>query len=110
MTSFGRRTSFEGTMTEASADPAPVRDDNERSMLALGSVLLRWRRTIVALGLAGAAAGLATGLLATRVYMSSAKFLPQVSEASSAGLASVASQFGIRLPPSGGGWGPPVYV
>jgi hypothetical protein len=38
-------------------------------------------------------------------------FLPQVSEASSSGLAVVASQFGIRMPTAtGGGWGPPIYV
>src|SRR2546428_7338402 len=98
-------------MTEQSAGRAPLlRGDDEVSLLALGSVLLRSRRTIIALGLVSAAAGLATGLLTTRVYMSSAKFLPQVSEGSSSGLASVANQFGIRLPSSGGGWGPPVYV
>src|SRR5438552_3816542 len=98
-------------MTQESTDPGPVhRGEDEISLLALGSVLLRWRRTIVTLGLIGSAVGLATGLLATRVYKSSAKFLPQVSEASSPGLALVASQFGIRMPTGSGGWGPPVYV
>ncbi len=97
-------------MTGTSPDPMPVsKEDKEISLLALVSVLLRWRRTIVVLVLASGAAGLATGLLTTRVYRSSATFLPQVSEGSPSGLALVASQFGIRVP-SGGGWGPPVYV
>src|SRR5256712_11842870 len=98
-------------MTEQSAGRAPLlRGDDEVSLLALGTVLLRWRWTIIALGLVGIAAGLATGLLTTRVYVCSAKFLPQVTEASSSALTLAASQFGIRLPTSGGGWGPPVYV
>ncbi|PYP18466.1 MAG: hypothetical protein DMD54_05125 [Gemmatimonadetes bacterium] len=97
-------------MTGTSPDPMPVlKEDSEISVLALVSVLLRWRRTIVVLVLASGAAGLATGLLTTRVYRSSATFLPQVSEGSASGLALVASQFGIRVP-SGGGWGPAVYV
>lgn len=53
-------------MTEPSAGPAPVlQDDDEGSLLALGSVLLRWRRTIIALGLFGTMLGLAAGLLST---------------------------------------------
>ena len=98
-------------MTEASTGRVPVlRGDDEISLLALGSVLLITGVLIIALGLAGMAAGLAAGLLTTRVCLSSAKFLPQVSEASSSALMLAASQFGIRLPASGGGWGPPVYV
>src|SRR5438445_8264651 len=99
------------TMTQQSAGPGPAHQgEDEISLLALGSVLLRRRRTIVTLGLLGSAAGLATGLLATRVYKSSAKFLPQVSEASTSGIALVATQLGIRVPTSSGGWGPPVYA
>ena len=66
-------------MTGASSDPMPVsKEGNEISLLAVVSVLLRWRRTVVALSLASAVAGVATGLLTTRVYRSSATFLPQV--------------------------------
>ncbi len=98
-------------MTEDSAALVPVlQDDHEVSLLALGSVLLRWRRPIVALGLIGGAVGLLSGLLTTRVYLCSAKFLPQVPEGSASGLALVASQFGIRVPSSGSGWSAPVYV
>lgn len=98
-------------MTEDSAVLAPVsQDDHEVSLLVLGSVLLRWRRTIIALGIVGGAVGLLTGLLTTRVYQSSAKFLPQVPEGNASGLALMASQFGIRVPTSGSGWTAPVYV
>jgi uncharacterized protein involved in exopolysaccharide biosynthesis len=98
-------------MADASAGHAPgSRDVGEISLLSLGSVLLRWRRTVIALGLLGALAGLGRGLLSTRVYVSSATFLPQGAEGSASGLALAASQLGIRVPTSGGGWGPPVYV
>jgi uncharacterized protein involved in exopolysaccharide biosynthesis len=84
--------------------------DDEISLLAIGSVLLRRRRTILALGLSGTLLGLAAGLLSTRVYMSAAIFIPQGSQEGASGLALAASQFGIRVPTSGGAWGPPVYV
>jgi len=98
-------------MTVASAGRRTVlQEGDEISLLALGSILLRWRRTILALGLLGATVGLARGLLRTPVYKSSARFLPQVAEDAPSGLASVASQFGIRLPSNSGGWGPAVYA
>src|ERR1035437_6053265 len=96
-------------MTEASAGSPPALEDNEVSLLALGSVLLRWRRTVIALGLAGATLGIAMGLTGTRMYMSAATFIPQGSENVSSGPASAASQLGIRVP-SSGAWGPAVYV
>jgi len=97
-------------MTEQSNGPAPA-EDAGLSLLALASILLRWRLTIITLGLFGAAVGLLTGLLSTRVYSSTATFIPQESEGGSSGLAVAASQFGVRLTgSSGGAWGPPVYV
>lgn len=96
-------------MTE-SGEPVHHEDD-EMSVLALGSVLLRRRRMIIALGLLGSALGLAAGLSRPRVYVSGAVFIPQVSEGGASGLALAASQLGIRVPSSGGAaWGPPVYV
>lgn len=92
-------------------DAAAV-DSDGMSLLALANVVLRRRRMIIALGVLGAAVGLIVGLASTRVYRSTATFIPQGSESSgNSGLALAASQFGIRLPSSGGGtWGPPVYV
>ena len=101
-----------GIMTEPSADPVLLsRDNDEITFLSIANVLLRWRRTIVITGLLGAVAGMVAGLLTTREYVSAATFLPQAVEGSSTGgLAAAASQFGLRLPTSGSGWGPPVYA
>jgi uncharacterized protein involved in exopolysaccharide biosynthesis len=97
-------------MTELSLDRKPIDDSEEISLLALGTVLLRSRRTVVVLGVLGAVAGLAAGLLRTRVYTSTAMFLPQVSETGTSGFAAAAGQLGIRVPNGGGSWGPAVYV
>src|SRR2546422_1009355 len=99
-------------MTELpTARPASPAED-EMSLLAQVTVLLRWRRRIIAFGMVGACLGLVAGLLSRRVYRSSATFLPQGSDvnAGAAGLALVASQFGIKMPMPGNTWGPPVYV
>lgn len=86
--------------------------DHDPFLLAQVNLLLRWRGRIVALGLAGAVIGLASGLLRTRVYASSATFLPQASDANTtaSSLALAASQLGVRLPTATASWGPPVYV
>src|SRR5688572_30630078 len=89
--------------------PLPQRDD-EISLFKLATALLRWRRTIMALTVVGAVIGLAAALLTPRLYVSSAVFLPERSPDESSGLALAASQFGIRVPTGGGGWGPVVYV
>lgn len=102
-------------MTDPSSVRASAHNDDQISLEAWGSILLRWRRTIVALGLGGAVLGLAIGLLSRRVYVAGATFIPQSSEtglsgAGISGLALAASQFGIQVPTGGGAWGPPVYV
>src|SRR3989304_5372364 len=87
-------------------------DNDDVSLLALGSVLLLWRRTIIVLGLFGALGGLAAGLTSKRVYSSGATFIPQVSAggAPPPGPALPGARFGIRVPTSGGTWGPSIYV
>lgn len=98
-------------MIESGASPKLPNMDDEVSVLTVGIVLIKWRRTIIGLGLLGAILGLVIGLTSTRVYQSSAVFIPQTSDASVSGLAAAASQFGIRVPSTGGGnWGIPVYV
>jgi hypothetical protein len=75
--------------------------------------LLRHQRAIAIFTLTFSAAGLAFGLLSSRKYASSATFIPQGPESavgSNAALALAASQFGVRLPSSGGSWGPSIYV
>lgn len=88
---------------------APV-SGNEISLQGLGSTALRWRRGIMLLGFGGAALGLAFSLLSPRLFTSSATFIPQSSENELSSLALAASQFGIRMPSTSSGWGPPVYV
>jgi len=97
-------------MNEGAARLISPEGDDNISLLAWGNVLLRRRTVILTLGLVGATVGLAWAMLVTRVYASSAKFLPQVSEGRPSGLALVASQLGIQVPSGSGGWGPPVYA
>lgn len=86
-------------------------EDDGLSLLDLLNVLLRWRRVIITLGTIGFVLGLVAGLSTKRVYVSAATFIPQGAESGSSGFALAASQFGLRLPATGGGtWGPPVYV
>lgn len=95
-------------MTERTFDQGPP--EGGISVLGVGAVLLRWRRTIIVLAVAGFGLGALSGLTTTRVYTSSATFIPQGSESAQSGLALAASQLGVRMPSSGGPWGPPVYV
>ncbi len=81
------------------------------SLLAVGTAVLRRRRLIIALSVFGGVAGLTAALLSSRVYTASATFIPEEPDNKmSSGLALAAGQFGIKLPSSGGGWGPPVYA
>lgn len=82
------------------------------SLLAVGSALLRYRRLVIALGLLGGVAGLASGLLSRPKFSASATFIPEGNDIpTTSGLALAASQFGIKLPAANtGGWGPPVYA
>lgn len=98
-------------VTEVKDISEPAQSDQELSPLALGSVLLRWRRTIAAFTLSGAIIGLAMGLIRPRQFLSTATFIPQGAETGvPAGLALAASQLGVRVPVTGGTWGPPIYV
>lgn len=86
-------------------------EEDEPSVLALASVLVRRRRLILGLAFIGGVIGLTMGLTSTRVYESTATFIPQSSDQGvSSGLALAASQLGVRIPSSGGTWGPPIYV
>ena len=79
-------------MTQGSAVPAPVHQDQDVvSLFVHASVLLRWRRTIIALGVVGGGLGLAVGLTNARVYQSTATFIPQGSDGGVSGLALAAS-------------------
>jgi uncharacterized protein involved in exopolysaccharide biosynthesis len=85
-------------------------DDDEKSVFALATFLLRWRRPIIAFTLFGLVIGVGVSLLRRKVYVSSATFIPESSESRVSGLALAASQFGISVPTTANGWGPPIYV
>lgn len=89
-------------------------DDGARevSLTAIATVLVQNNRVIMIAGVLGLVFGIASGLLSTRRYASSALFVPQASTdvGNAGGLALAASQFGIRIPSGGGGWGSAVYV
>jgi hypothetical protein len=79
--------------------------------LSIATALLKWRRTIVVLGLIGGIMGGTIGLLSKRQYLSRAVLLPQASsEVSASGLEAAAAQFGFRLPTSNTVWSPAIYV
>jgi tyrosine-protein kinase Etk/Wzc len=86
------------------------RAEGELSLLGLTTAVLRRRRLVMALMLAGGLAGAAISLMKERAYTSSARFLPQGAEASQSGLAAAASQLGLRLPTTSAAWSPAVYV
>lgn len=97
-------------MTPVTTQRDLVEEEGDISLLALGTILLRGRRIIIGLGVLGALWGLSSAIRTPRMYMSEAIFLPQASEATSSGLAIAASQFGLRVPSTGGAWGPGMYV
>lgn len=99
-------------MTESKVALVPVyRENDEISLWTLASVLVRHRRLIVAFAVVGAALGLSSGLLSTRVYTSKATFIPQGSEAGQSVVSATAAQLGFRVMASGSeSWGPALYV
>src|SRR5688572_27702693 len=98
-------------MTEPALVRRPIREDEEVSLLTVGTVVVRHRRLILSLAVVGALLGFLTGLRSGRVYQSDATFIPETSDRSVSEIALAASQFGIRLPTgSSGSWGPQAYV
>lgn len=107
------------TRQRSERDPRAVpagSDPDAGEDLSLGelfTVLLRARNAIMAAAAVGFLLGAAYGLVGTRLYSSGATFVPQAPGADVAGggsLALAASQFGIRMPSSGAGWGVPIYL
>lgn len=99
-------------MTEVPANLASRHDDDDQiSAFAIASLLLRWRSMIVVLAAVGCAIGLARGLASTRVYKSTATFMPLGAGAPGlSGLAAAASTLGFSVPSSSSSWTPQMYV
>jgi len=91
------------------SEVATLRDE-EISVLALGTILVRQRWRVARWMFGGL---LLAGLLAlrkTHVYVATASFVPQGADASRSGLASLAGQFGVSLPVGSQSQGPDFYV
>lgn len=98
-------------MTHA-ISPSATATPQERdlSLLTVGIVLLRWRRTIYRFVAGGALLGLALALLSPAKFRSTATFLPQGSQTGASGLALAASQLGLPVPSTGGFWVSGIFV
>jgi uncharacterized protein involved in exopolysaccharide biosynthesis len=98
-------------MTPTIESPAtPASRDDDVSAFAIAAALLRHRRMILVLAAIGGVLGLVRGLSSSRVYKSTATFIPQGAQTSSSGLALAASQLGFSIPSAGGAWTPQMYV
>jgi uncharacterized protein involved in exopolysaccharide biosynthesis len=90
-----------------SREPSIARDESV-SLLWMVAVLVRDRRLLLAGTAAGLVLGLAVALLRPKTYTTTFSFLPQSDQdASRAGLANLAGQFGISLGAVGGVGQPP---
>ncbi len=80
-------------MTSVSA-----RNDGEMSLFEIGAIILRGRYRVAIWTIAGAL--ISASLVITRppLYRATVSFAPQGNDASKAGLAGIASQFGVALP------------
>jgi tyrosine-protein kinase Etk/Wzc len=87
-------------------------DDQEISMFALGTTVLRNRWRIIAWMVVGGILATAWAFLKAPVYTASASFAPQVqnSDASRTGMATIAGQFGLALSPGNQTTSPEFYA
>ena len=77
-----------------------VVSDDEISLAGLANIVLRNRARIMRWMLAGLAVAAVIAFLKPPMYLATASFLPQGSDPSRAGLASLAGEFGVSLPMS----------
>lgn len=96
-------------MAHETAGAAPP-SSGDISFAASAVTLLRARRTLVGLALAGALIGAGIGLFKDRLFASRVIFLPKGSDENATGLALAASQFGLSLPGRTTDWWPAIYV
>jgi len=97
-------------MTDPGSHRVGRDNGDEITLLALATIMLRGRRTILSMAAAGLVLGVAFGLLMPRTYTSTATFIPQDSEEGGSDIARAASQLGFNISNGSGGWGPAVYV
>ena len=91
-------------------EPAGAWQDVVLSMYRIGTILLTGRRRILGLMFLGGLAAAAVTLARSPKYTASARFMPQAQQDASAGLKSIAGQFGLPLGNGNGGQSPEFYV
>jgi uncharacterized protein involved in exopolysaccharide biosynthesis len=84
--------------------------DEEVSLLALGTTLVRSRWRIARWMLIGAVLSAVVILMRPRTYIASASFISQANDPSRSGLANLAGQMGIFLPTGNQAYSPDFYV
>lgn len=99
----------------AGARPAPAGGGRnalpgEISLVRFANVLLRYRRVVAGLALAGAILVVGVTLVLPRTYTTESSFLPQTSESDLSRLAGLAAQFGFSVSAARGGDVPQFYV
>jgi uncharacterized protein involved in exopolysaccharide biosynthesis len=87
---------------------APARSEEELSLLAFLSAVLRARRAVLAWALAGAALSATIALARHRTFTSHSSFLPQTQRLSQS-LGGLAAQLGFNIPNLDGSQGPTFY-
>jgi uncharacterized protein involved in exopolysaccharide biosynthesis len=88
----------------------PTWRDGEVSIFALGTMVLRNRWRIIRWSLAGGLLALIIALFTAPEYNASASFMPQGTDISRSGLASLAGQFGLSLPTGSQSLSPDFYA
>lgn len=88
------------TADVAGAGTRPEENEERRSLLELLTILVRHRRTLIALPLITALSALVFSLLLPRQYTVESRFVPEATGGQSARLAGLAAQFGVDI---GGG-------
>jgi uncharacterized protein involved in exopolysaccharide biosynthesis len=78
--------------------PLPAHQDDEVSLFAIATVLIRNRRRILLWSLLGGLIALVAVLQRPRLYTASMSFVPQGTDATRSGLAALAGQLGLSAP------------
>jgi uncharacterized protein involved in exopolysaccharide biosynthesis len=102
------KSGIEGRRAEA-MESHPVKDE-EVSLLALGTTLIRNRWRILRWMVIGAVLAATTILLRPRTYIATASFISQGADQNRSGLANLAGQMGIFLPTGNQSYSPDFYV
>lgn len=89
---------------------AEERNEDEVTLFAMATTLLRNRWRVLRWMLIGAVIAVLPTLLKPALFVGSASFVPQGSDANRSGLASLAGQFGVSLPAGNQSLSPDIYV